>query len=263
MNLHQQSVRARFSAAADTYATRAAVQSAVADRLIDMLPAPGTVRRLLEVGCGTGVLTRRLAGRYPGAVLEAIDHSGRMVETARRETGMSGDIAWHAADILSFESNTPYDLIASNCALHWIQPLEAGARKLCALLAEGGTLAFSIMLDGTLGELRESRLRVAPLKPPLGRLPALSEVIRAVEAAGGRIASHREETLQAHHESAAAFLRHIHAMGLTGGLVSRSQWPLNRGEVERLMADYDRHHRGGDGVVATYRVGYVRAHRAA
>ena len=116
------------------------------------------------------------------------------------------------------------------------------------------------MLDGTLGELRESRLRVAPSKPPLGRLPTRAEVQRVVESAGCRITHWGEETLIEHHTSATAFLRHIHAMGLTGGLVSRSALPLNRRELERLIVDYEQHHGdGARGIKASYVVGYVAA----
>lgn len=259
MNLHDQSVRGRFSAAADTYTAGAAVQSAVADRLMAMLTPPETTHRILEIGCGTGLLTRRLAARYPGTMLDALDPSARMIETARLETGGIAWVAWHISDLLSFESSAPYDLIASNCALHWVQPLEAGARKLSALLAPDGILAFSIMLDGTLKELRESRLRAAPTKLPLGRLPTFSEVLQCFKAAGARVLLHEEETRCEHHASAAAFLHHIHAMGFTGGLVSRAHAPLHRDELKRLVADYDRRYRGEGGVTATYRVGYVRA----
>ena len=256
MSLYRHSVRRRFDSAAASYEARASVQAAVAERLVALLPPPGSVRRILEIGCGTGLLTRRLAARYPDAAIEALDHSSRMIETARR--GLPG-VAWRVADLLDYEWAEPCDLITSNCSLHWIQPIEAGLRKLRAGLAPGGRLVFSIMLDGTLGELRDARLRAAPSKPPLGRLPALEEVCRAAAVAGFRIEQSQEEILREEYPSATLFLRHIHDMGLTGGAISRAAVPLNRREIERLTTDYDRFRTESGGVTASYVAGYVVA----
>jgi malonyl-CoA O-methyltransferase len=259
MNLHQRSVCGRFDAAAATYEAGATIQERVAERLLNLLPPPESVRRILEVGCGTGLLTRRLAVRYPDAVLDALDHSIRMIDVARR---WPGRVAWHVGDIMRFETDARFDLAASNCALHWIQPLGAVFATLSTLLAPDGRLVFSIMLDGTLGELHESRLRAVPSKPPLGRLPTLVEVRHAVAAAGCRIEHCREEVIHEEYPSAAALLRHIHDLGLTGGTFSRAVTPLNRLELERLTSDYDRHHRTGTGsVIASYIVGYLDGRR--
>lgn len=257
MNPHRDSVRSRFNAAAASYESGASVQAIVADRLMDLLPAAGSVHRILDVGCGTGLLTRRLAARFPEASVEALDQAPRMIEAARRH---APGVSWHAADLLHFDSGARYDLIASNCSLHWIEPLEAGLRRLRGLLAPEGRLVFSIMLDGTLGELREARLVAAPAKPPLGRLPTATDVRAALAGAGWDILRLREEELEEHHPSARDFLRHIHDTGLTGGTVSRAAVALTRNELARLIFEYDRRHQDGSpGVKATYEVAYVSA----
>lgn len=250
------SLRLRFDVSADTYEARASVQNTVAERLIAWLPAPETVRRVLEIGCGTGLLTRRLAARYPGARVEALDHSPRMVEAARR---LCPGVSWHTTDLLAFDGGARYDLIASNCSLHWIDPLAAGFRKLRGLLAPGGRLVFSIMLDGTLGELRAVRMQAVPSKPPAGRLPTASETQDSLTSSGWTIADWREESLEEHHPSAMAFLRHIHELGLTGGAVSRAALPLTRGELAGVSREYDHRYPDGGGVKATYTVAYVSA----
>ena len=253
-------IRQRFSAAAGTYDAHARVQNTVADKLIRLIPPSESTIHLLEVGCGTGALTRHLLGNFPEAVIDAVDISPKMIASASRSFSSAPTIRWHVADARSFSGHGQYQLIASNCALHWVDPLLEGLHNLAKLLKPGGHLTFSIMLEGTLHELHEARLRAAPDKQPEGRLPRLSEVIDSLELCGCEVLESLEETEFEFYSSAADFLRAIHDMGLTGGNVSRASTPLTRGELGRLIADYDAHFRSDDGnVVATYEVGYIKA----
>lgn len=257
---HVRTVRHRFSASTPTYDTNAHVQNAVAAKLLRLIPSSDTVNHILEVGCGTGALTRHLLNQFPQASMDAVDISPRMIEAASRNFPAASNIRWHVADARSFRGKNSYDLITSNCALHWIDPLLEGLHNLVRQLVPGGYFTFSIMLEGTLQELHESRLRIAPHKQPEGRLPRLREVIDSLELGGCTVHESVEETEVETYLSATGFLRAVHDLGVTGGAVSRSAVPLNRGELVRLMADYDSHYRTDKGnVIASYQVGYIRA----
>src|SRR5215469_4577122 len=71
--------------------------------------------RVIDLGCGTGELTRRLADALPGSDVVGIDSSSEMLARA----------APHARPGLRFEQGTieelagEWDLIFSNAALHW------------------------------------------------------------------------------------------------------------------------------------------------
>ena len=236
-------VRLRFSAAAKTYDAHARVQNAVAAKLVRLIPSSDSVARILEVGCGTGALTRHLLGHFPRATIDAMDISPKMIDSARRNFSAAPTIHWQVADARNFRGRKHYELIASNCALHWIDPLLEGLHNLARLLKPGGQLIFSVMLDGTLHELREARLRIAPEKQPVGRLPRLQEVVDSLELSGYEVIESIEETETDAYASAADFLRSIHVMGLTGGAVSRAPTPLNRREINSLISDYDAHYR--------------------
>lgn len=258
----RQTVPKRFSAAADTYDARATVQLEVAGKLMPMIPAGASMKRILEVGCGTGVLTRFLLQQSPGAAIDAIDTAPRMIERARRHFGAEPRMSWKVADAGSFRSAQLYSLIVSNCSLHWMDPFAEGLAHVVSLLDRGAPFVFSIMLHGTLGELRDARLRVAPAKPPLGRLPTMDEVVRVLESGGCEVTEAREETEVETYPSAYDFLRAIHELGLTGGAVSRSHLPLSRIELSQLLLDYEEHYGAADGrVYASFRAGYVAAHK--
>lgn len=257
---HHRTIQNRFSAAAPTYDTHARVQNMAAEKLVRLIPPSQSTAHILEVGCGTGSLTRHLLSSFPEATIDAIDVSPEMIKTASRNFAAAPTIHWHVADARTFHGRSRYELITSNCALHWIDPLLEGLHNLVQRLAPGGQFTFSIMLDGTLRELRESRLRIAPDKQPEGKLPRLAEIIDSLELSGCSVVESLEEVEIETYSSAASFLRAIHDMGVTGGTVSRALSPLTRGEINRLIADYNAHYRSeNDCVFATYEVGYIKA----
>lgn len=94
--------------------------------------------RVLEVGCGTGQLTSRLAGR--GLRITAVDIGAEMVRLARRNV-VDRDVSFHCASFEEFESTESFDLIVSATAFHWIDPAVAFSKSV-ALLRPGGWLAL-------------------------------------------------------------------------------------------------------------------------
>jgi demethylmenaquinone methyltransferase / 2-methoxy-6-polyprenyl-1,4-benzoquinol methylase len=51
---------------------------------LDRFRPPGSIRRVLDLGCGTGDLARQVARRYPAAHVVGADFTGPMLENARR-----------------------------------------------------------------------------------------------------------------------------------------------------------------------------------
>ena len=222
--------------------------------------SPGHV---LEIGCGSGLLTAFLLAALGDAHIEAIDISRPMITEAHRRAPASARLKWRVADFMDFSSERKYDLIVSASALHWIYPIESVFERIHRLLAPDGRFISALMVDGTLRELREARLRVSPGKPPRGSLPRSADVLEAAARAGFEIVACRENRLVETFDSSAAFLQAIHKLGVTGGDVSKSHSPLTRREITRLTRDYDARYRDRDGrVVATYVVLYMHARHA-
>ena len=262
----QKAVGLHFDHAAATYDRHAAIQWYVARRLLweieqqptKQQPAP---RRILEIGCGTGLLTEQLRERFPGAQVHALDLSPAMVAVARRRWRGAARVRWHVADIRRFQPAGRFDLIVSSCALHWVVPLIPALRRLARWLAPGGRFYAAIMLRGTLTELHAARRRVAPDKAPLRSLPSFAAVLSAVQAAGfTTVVARRHKALRSY-ASAQALVRMLHEQGLTGGAIAGRGRLLTRGELERLQADYDQRYPTAQGVKATYRVAYVCARK--
>jgi malonyl-CoA O-methyltransferase len=257
------SVVSRFSRAAGTYGLGASLHESVADELLARLPWPGpaAVGTIVEIGCGTGVLTTRLRRAYPRTHLTALDVAeGMVLSVAARMAGDRNFVAVRA-DARAYAAG-PFDLAASSSALHWMMPFEETAARLKRLVRPGGLLRAALMVEGTLGELHATRRRLFPAIPTASRLPRADAVLSGLEGAGWRLEAAHEQGFRPTYASAAEFLRVIHAQGLTGGGVSHGSRLLTRGELVRLTEAYSEAYREPDGGVwATYNVLFVAAAR--
>jgi trans-aconitate 2-methyltransferase len=98
---------------------------------------------IVDLGCGTGRLTRGMAERWPAARVVGIDSSPEMLEESR-SLAIPGRLEFVRAEIAEWTPDRPIDLIVSNAALHWIGNHEALFPRLGAMLSRGGTLAVQM-----------------------------------------------------------------------------------------------------------------------
>jgi ubiquinone/menaquinone biosynthesis C-methylase UbiE len=69
--------------------------------------------RVLELACGTGILTKRLRGRLPLSIpIVATDLNWPMLEYARTKCGTQG-IEWQEADMVSLPFSPDHSTIVS------------------------------------------------------------------------------------------------------------------------------------------------------
>lgn len=103
--------------------------------------APG--ERLLDVGCGTGVLTRLAAARVePSGQAVGIDPAPRMVGLARKNAvGGQAEFKLAAIERLPFESAS-FDVVVASLMLHHLPPdlKRDGLREVYRVLKPGGRL---------------------------------------------------------------------------------------------------------------------------
>jgi malonyl-CoA O-methyltransferase len=241
----------RFSAAAATYDRHARPQLALAQSVISMLPEMYP-EQILELGAGTGQLTRLLADRFPDVLIDAIDLAEKMVAHSRAAFRRFPQISWAVGDAQTWRGTDPYPLIVSSAALHWVADLKATCENIYENLEPGGTFALGMMLQGTLKELHELRNEIAPEKTPLITLPTYEETKACLQAAGFTLERRKHSEEEILYANAAAFLKAIHEQGVTGGRVSVGNAPLSRTELGQLVADYQENYASDGGVYATY-----------
>ncbi len=100
--------------------------------IFEML-APQSGERIIDLGCGTGQLTAKIA--ESGATVLGIDASPAMVASATRDFP---EIDFTVADARSFVVDPAFDAVFSNATLHWVKPAEAVVDAVYAALKPGG-----------------------------------------------------------------------------------------------------------------------------
>ena len=105
-----------------------------------LLEAP---RRIVDLGCGSGGVTRLLAERWPKASILALDSSAEMLVAARKKAGAT-DIEWQQVELAAWRPTEPFDLVFSNAALHWLADHAALFPRLAGAVAPAGVLAVQM-----------------------------------------------------------------------------------------------------------------------
>lgn len=84
---------------------------------------PRNLKFILDLGGGTGILTRRLFQVYPKAHITIVDISPKMIQCARERLFDYGDqTAFIEKDIATFSSAYTFDLVVTSLAMHHIVP---------------------------------------------------------------------------------------------------------------------------------------------
>ena len=115
--------------------------------LLDPKPAD----RILDIACGNGIFSRRVAAL--GAKVTAFDFSAELVKRAKSySTESNSRITYHVLDatdesamLSALQKSAPFDDALSNMALFDIADIEPLFRALPKLLKPGGVFVFSLM----------------------------------------------------------------------------------------------------------------------
>jgi trans-aconitate methyltransferase len=127
---------------ADGYERSSTTQRHQGIRLLDVLDVPD-VGRVLDVGCGNGLVTLDLAQRFATSRVDGIDVSAEMIRLAQGHLtdDLRDRVTFEVADILVFDPAQPYDLVFSNSSMHWVLPADQAYKQLFKTLVRGGRLA--------------------------------------------------------------------------------------------------------------------------
>ncbi|MGH6735742.1 MAG: methyltransferase [Methyloceanibacter sp.] len=216
-------IAARFGESAAFYEAHAGLQAAVADRLARLLPDFDTPT-VLELGCGTGLLSRHLVRRYPQGRFVLTDVAPAMIAECRRNLAQIGTprISYEVMDAGEAGGHAELDLIVSSMTLHWLPDPAASLERLRRLLAPEGVLLYATLGPASFAEWR-AVLVAESLPSGIADIPALPGVVE-------------DEHVTPDNDSL-SFLRRMKAVG---GLTPREGYaPLTPGALRRAIRATD------------------------
>jgi malonyl-CoA O-methyltransferase len=145
-----------FNRATKSYNQVNFIQRLVGDKLfqwIDNLPTQPL--KIIDIGCGTGILTMRLAHTFSQGKMLGIDIAAGMIKCAHNNFIGVKNLNFHCADADHLPlADKAADLIFSNLMLQWSPDLKTTLIEFWRVLKPEGSLIFTIFGSDSLKELR-------------------------------------------------------------------------------------------------------------
>ncbi|MED2256088.1 malonyl-ACP O-methyltransferase BioC [Brevibacillus parabrevis] len=271
--MHTEQIKRRFSSKATSYEQYAIVQKEMAQRLgaiVSATLADKSVESILEIGCGTGGLTRLIRGQYPKAAYEAIDIAPGMIAQARSNLEQHGlAVSFRQADTEEWVWTQPEatrDLIVSGACFQWLLRPESTIRRLCKLLKPGSPLLFSTFGPNTFCELHDSFARAHASLGEQGVRHGLSywtteQWLALLDSAGMESLQATVHKVVLTYPGVLDFLRAVKAVGASASEDKTAG--LGRKRLLFAMADYYQRTYGDEkGVRVTYEMLFVSGFRS-
>jgi trans-aconitate methyltransferase len=143
-------VETRFDG--EQYAKASTHQKLWGSQLIAELALRGD-ERILDLGCGDGVLTAALAERVPRGEVVGIDAAPSMLDKARKTFGHVENLRFERMAMEDLDFHDEFDVVFSNAAMHWVHD---HARLLAAIrraLRPGGLVRLNFGGEGNCATL--------------------------------------------------------------------------------------------------------------
>jgi malonyl-CoA O-methyltransferase len=254
--LDRRGARAAFDRASRGYEAAAGLQARVATELLERLAAFDFAPRVvLDLGAGTGRVTRELKRRYPRALVIALDIAPGMLREARRHQGLWRRFARVCADALRLPlAAASVDLVFSSLVLQWCEPLEEALAEVRRVLRPTGFFAFSTFGPDTLKELRAAWAQVDGLTH-VNRFIDMHDVGDALARSGLAEPVLDVDRIELAYPDALTLMRDLKAIGAHNVTAGRPRTLLGKARLARMSEAYEAFRRGA-ALPATYEVIY-------
>lgn len=140
-----------FNQGARTYHSSAELQSHVAQQVASRLQGV-SAKHILEIGCGTGLLSQHLIELFPNSMMLLTDIADAMVNVTQQRFSQYPQVHTHCGDAESLDLNLQFDLITSSMTLHWFDHFRSSIENFKNYLRPGGQMIFAILGENSLCE---------------------------------------------------------------------------------------------------------------
>jgi malonyl-CoA O-methyltransferase len=260
-------LRASFDRASAGYEAAAGLQARVSNELLGRLDELRLAPRVvLDLGAGTGRVTRELGRRYPRALVVALDIAPGMLREARRHQRLWRRFARVCADARCLPlADRSVDLVFCSLMLQWCEPLEAALGEVRRVLQPTGFFAFSTFGPDTLHELRAAWAQAdgdGDGHSHVNRFLDVHDVGDAAARSGLTEPVLDVDHMELGYPDVLALMRDLKAIGAHNVTAGRARALTGKVRLARMQAAYEEQRRDGR-LPATWEVIYGAAWGAA
>jgi malonyl-CoA O-methyltransferase len=254
--LDRAGVRASFDRASASYESAAGLQARVAAELLERLAVFAFEPRVvLDLGAGTGRVTRELKRRYRRALVIALDLAPGMLREARRHQQWWRRFERVCGDALRLPlADASVDVVFSSLMLQWCEPLDTALAECRRVLKPEGFFAFSTFGPDTLQELRGAWASADGYNH-VNHFVDVHEVGDALVRAGLMEPVLDVDRVEVGYPDALSLMRDLKAIGAHNVTAGRPRALVGRARLKRMQDAYEAFRRD-DRLPATYEVIY-------
>lgn len=256
-------MKSAFNAAAATYDKYAVLQKEVGARLLERFDlVKVSPERILDIGSGTGRISRAMSQRYPDAHIVSLDLAIEMLRIARTQTGWwqkwLKPTYWVCADAQQIPlRDASVDIVVSNLTLQWCTDPEGMFREFRRVLKPNGLLMFSSLGPDTLKELRACWREVDGYNH-VNAFIDMHDLGDALIRAGFTTPVMDQENITLMFADVIQLMRELKAIGAHNVTAGRPRGLLGRRQLATLTNAYEKHRQAGK-LPCTYEVVYGHA----
>lgn len=262
--LVKDAINKSFSRQASSYALHAQVQTRSAHMLANFIEESKTLLphgTILELGCGTGLLTKHLSNMFPESRIIASDTSQSMLEQCKKSLApLPATLTLTQIDADEFGADKfgaeQLALITSSFSLQWVSDFYATLERLLSHLEPCGQLVFSIPVRGSFAEWKE-QCEASNVPFTANQLPQKSELIKWCQNHSLTLQWQQQEVV-VHYGSALEFFQSLKGVGAA---INTNGSTLSSGQLRKLIRTWDGHRNaarqeesGDNNTAVTYRV---------
>lgn len=231
-------VKSSFSQAANTYDAVADLQRRVGQGLLTQIINQHLVGTVLDVGCGTGFLTRELVKLAKIEHVIGLDIALPMLQATQQKTGMQ-NLSLLCADAERLPlADQVVDHIVSNLALQWCEDLSGVFADFKRVLKTEGQLLFSTFGAQTLQELKAAWAKVDNYSHVNDFYNAI-EVTDFLEQTGFKPINVESKIYCSQYESVFALMTELKAIGAHNVSSGRRKTMTGKAKLQAMIAEYE------------------------
>lgn len=246
--IDKQLVRNRFLRSTHSYDQQAIAQQIIANRLLEMLFQHSfRSEKILEVGCGSGFLTKSFLKKCsPGKI---ILNDLYPIQKQLADALIKTNYQFIEGDAENLVWKDKLDLIITSSTIQWFNNPAAFISNCRDCLLPNGILAFSTFLPGNLQEIYQLT--------GVGLNYFSEETLRLMLDTDFEVLETRSEEIKVHFPSTRHVLKHLSDTGVTG--VSTKRW--NKESYHEFNNEYEKLFRTDEGLKLTYTPAYFIARK--
>lgn len=240
---------------AQTYDRASDLQFETGQRLVERIGLSPSAR-VLDVGCGTGRLTRWIAARLgPRSSVIGIDPLEHRITFARAHEGTARFEVGRAEDLSAFDDSS-FDAVCLSSVLHWVDDKAKALAEARRVLKPRGRLALTTLPQelsraSTLSEALHAVLQRGPFAEQVDRTvgkrgTTSTELLSLVLSSGLELIELHITPTTSHHESGSAFVDFAEASSF--GTLLALVPPGLREALRSALGEEFEQHRDADGV---------------